>query len=151
MLMGIFFFLFLIQGVVPQTRVTGFELLDNFYSGHVPAGDSVVQAKTPFSTQLAICYWFFQPWARTHAHMGSFELRTTLTQRRREIPSNSNWPNVYGWIAGSKMSVQSVKGFEFQNKTANINFLRKWTHVCYSFDFLANEFQLAMNGEVQRC
>ena len=133
---------------MPQTRVPGFELLDNFYSGHVPAGDSVVQAKTPFSTQLAICYWFFQPWARTHAHMGSFELRTTLTQRRREIPSNSNWPNVYGWIAGSKMSVQSVKGFEFQNKTANINFLRKWTHVCYSFDFLANEFQLAMNGEV---
>ena len=95
MFLGFFLLLFQVQGAVSQTRLSGFELLDNFYSGHVPSGDSIVQAKTPFSTKLSICYWFYQPWARNHAYIGAFELRTTLTQKQREIPSNSNWPSLF--------------------------------------------------------
>ena len=29
-----------------------------------------------------------------------------------------------------------------------INFIRKWTHLCISFDFLANEAKFSMNGKL---
>ena len=148
MFSGLFLLLFQAQGVVLQTQLSGFELLDTFYSGHVPSGDSIVQAITPFSTKLSICYWFYQPWARTHAYMGAFELRTTLNQKQRDIPSNSNWPNIYGAMNGGGLYVQSVSHSKFPNKTENINLIRKWIHACFSFDFLENEFQYAMNGYV---
>ena len=53
----------------------GFALLDPQKS-YPTAEESVVQAITPFSTQLSLCYWFNQQWARL-THFGGFELRTT--------------------------------------------------------------------------
>ena len=118
MLFTIFFLLSPLSSVAPQGRLKGFELLDNFYSGYVPSGDSIVQAVSPFSPQLSICYWFYQPWARASGNKGSFELRTTLTEKNRDLPSNLNWPNVYAGI----LFIQSVHYYELKKKTPTINF-----------------------------
>ena len=132
----------------PNASITGFELLDRFKSGFVTAGESIVEAKTPFSPQLSICYWFYVHWARINWNMGPVDIRTTLTKKNRDLPSNLNWPSVYARVGGSSVGVQSIHWFDLKNKYSNINNLRKWTHVCFSFDFPANELQIALNGEV---
>ena len=130
-------------------ELKGFELLDTLQPGFVTAGESVVQAETPFSPQLSICYWFNQEWQRERSHFGVFEVRSTLSKKLNGTPSNSNWPTVYGLVRNSKVEIQSVHGFSpLKKKIPNISLLRKWIHVCFSLDFNANEVQTAINGEV---
>ena len=149
------FFVFIqLLGIRGQTILKGFELLDPQKSGYVAAEDSVVQAITPLATQLSLCYWFNQRWAGP-THFGGFELRTTMTQKRKSTPSNSNWPSLYefggSWGEGegeSKVGIMAVKYFSLKGKRRGINFARKWIHYCFSFEFQANEMQIAVNGEV---
>ena len=148
MLLNYLLVFFVLSGVMLQDKLTGFELLDRLVSGFVPSGESIVQAKTPFSPQLSICYWYYVHWARITWPMGPVDIRTTLTEKNRDLPSNLNWPSVYATTSGNSVGVQSIHWFKLKNKYPNINNLRKWSHVCYSFDFPANELQIALNGEV---
>ena len=57
-----------------------------------------------------------------------------------------NWPAMQGHIGNKKIEVQSQAKVKIDMPT--INFLRRWTNLCYSFNFPENEVQMAMNGEV---
>ena len=145
-----------IYGIGALTPLKGFALLDPRRKGHVPAEDSVVQAITPFSTQLSLCYWFNQKW---HGHWGGFELRTNLTQKRKNAPSDTNWPSLYGFgdcyvghcrvgFMGVKFNALTHEGKLLKTDKLGLNFARKWMHYCFSLDFKANEMQIAVNGDV---
>ena len=148
MLQYFLFFFFFLPGLETETKLKGFKLLDTGYRGYVPAGDSIVRAQTPFYSQLSICYWFNQPWSRfLYDHMGGVEVRTNLSIRD-DRPANANWPALYLRVKSGQVCVTSVHCYKIKTNPPNINLLRKWIHLCFSFDFVANEMQAAINGEV---
>ena len=59
----IWFMLVFVPGMLTQTFLKGFDILDNF-SEEFTAGENVVTAETPHSHQLSVCMWFNPKWAR---------------------------------------------------------------------------------------
>ena len=49
--------------LISQSNLKGFELLDNLAEDFI-AGDNIVQAETPFSSQLSLCFWINPTWVR---------------------------------------------------------------------------------------
>ena len=74
------------------------------------------------------------------------DIRTNLTRKNKETPNNLNWPSVYLYTDSDFMGLHGQT--KYPQKYGFTGVLRRWTHFCCSFDFLANEVQMAINGEV---
>ena len=127
--------------------VTGFEMLESL-SEDLMAGENLVNAETPFSPQLSICYWFNpKHLAYKTADIELGEIRTPSTKNDKAKPSNTNWPNFSFFIGKDGVYIQDQAHGKLEQMPL-INYLQKWTRLCFSIDFPANEAKIAMNGKL---
>ena len=55
------------------------------------------------------------------------------------------WPSINTFIGDSTIDIMDSNRAKLV-KMPRINFLRRWTNFCFSFDFPANEAKIAMSG-----
>jgi len=137
----------LLSGRKADPIVNGFEILESVSEDWM-AGGNVVEAETPFSPTLSVCLWINpKHLSNKAAWIQIFELRTNLTKRIKDKPSNTNWPSINTFILDNTIHIMDSAKAELV-KMPRINFLRRWTNFCFSFNFPANEAKIAMNGKL---
>ena len=137
----------MISGMKAERVVKGFEMLESL-SEDLMARENVVNAETPFSPTLSVCLWINpKHLAKKHASIQLFELRTNLTRRIKGKPSNTNWPSINTFIGGNSVDIMDCAKAELEDMP-KMNYLRRWTNLCFAFDFPANEAKISMNGKL---
>ena len=58
-----------------------------------------------------------------------------------------NYPSINAFISDNNVDIQNCAKAKLV-EMPKINFLRRWTNICFSFDFPANEAKIFMNGKL---